>query len=105
MYLLPKDHAATKKILDLYPSPGMTTCDIYQESAANSNERQQQEAQKQQIEEFIRFLETCVNKIKKTNCHKSSRVSIRECIFFYLKFLLFNNFAFEIKIYFLSPSL
>lgn len=75
MYLLPKEHAATKRILELYPSAGVTTCDIYHESASATNERQQLEAQKQQIEEFIRFMETCVNKIKKANCHKSSRVS------------------------------
>lgn len=73
MYLLPKEHAATKKIIDLYPNPTVTTCDIYTESLGN--ERQQLDAQKQQIEEFIRFLETYINKIKKSNYGKSTRVS------------------------------
>lgn len=77
MYLLPKEHAATKKIIDLYPNPTVTTCDIYTESLGS--ERQQLDAQKQQIEEFIRFLETYINKIKKSNCGKSTRVSKLLC--------------------------
>lgn len=93
MYLLPKEHVATKKIIDLYPNPTVTTCDIYTDCLGS--ERQQLDAQKQQIEEFIRFLETYINKIKKSNCGKSTRVCRLRC---YEKPIVLYSFFFKLII-------
>lgn len=64
MYLLPKDHPAMKKILD-----GLATrCDIFTEIQADSP--------KQQIEEFLKYVEMHLNRIKRMHCNKP-RVSHR----------------------------
>ncbi|XP_055702143.1 GATOR complex protein Iml1 isoform X7 [Phlebotomus papatasi] len=58
MYLLPKDHPAMKKILD-----GLATrCDIFTEIQADSP--------KQQIEEFLKYVEMHLNRIKRMHCNK-----------------------------------
>lgn len=64
MYLLPRDHPATKKIMESSPA---INCDIYDESPA--------EPIKQQIDDFIRFIETSLNKLKKVHCQRNTRVS------------------------------
>lgn len=65
MYLLPKEHPATKKICD---SPTNIPCDIYTES--NS------ELVKQQIDDFMRFVELHLNKVRKNHIPRSTtRVS------------------------------
>lgn len=91
MYLLPKDHAATKRIIEP-PAPTPTNgagdnpsnaaaatnvgttgyCDIYADEAANGGSLQQQ---RQHMEDFVRFVEIHMNKIKKLNCHRLARVS------------------------------
>lgn len=65
MYLLPKEHSATKKILD---SSAPIHCDIYT--------KQQLDTTKQQIDDFTRFVETHLNKIKKVHCQRTTRVSV-----------------------------
>ncbi|XP_055688137.1 GATOR complex protein Iml1 isoform X3 [Lutzomyia longipalpis] len=58
MYLLPKDHPAMKKILD-----GLTTkCDIFTEIQSDSP--------KQQIEDFLHYVEMHLNRIKRVQCKK-----------------------------------
>lgn len=63
MYLLPKEHSATKKIME----SGTGNCDIYTETVTDSTE--------QLTKEFIRFIEAHLNKIKKINTQRSTRVS------------------------------
>lgn len=62
MYLLPKEHPATKKIME---SPTQIPCDIYTE---NSNENA-----KQLVDDFMRFVEAYLNKNRKIQ--RSTRVS------------------------------
>lgn len=64
MYLLPKEHPATKKILE---SPTVIPCDIYNEHSGDST--------KQQIDEFMRFVESHLNKLRKIHIQRSTRVS------------------------------
>lgn len=65
MYLLPKEHPATKKILE---SPVQIPCDIYTDIS--------DECAKQQVDEFIRFVENHLNKLKKNPMQRSTtRVS------------------------------
>lgn len=64
MYLLPKEHPATKKIME---SPTLIPCDIYTE---NANENA-----KQQVDDFMRFVETYLNKNRKIHCQRVTRVS------------------------------
>lgn len=66
MYLLPKEHPATKKILE---SPTIIPCDIYTEN--------HDDCVKQQIEDFMRFVETHLNKLRK-NHNRTTRVSVWE---------------------------
>lgn len=54
MYLLPKEDAAMRKIID----ENIEHCDIYTKETS-------QAAQKLQVEEFLRFVETHLNKIKR----------------------------------------
>lgn len=54
MYLLPKDDPVMKRIVD----ENLEHCDIY--VSDNS-----QTTQKQQVEEFLRFVETHLNKIRR----------------------------------------
>ena len=63
VYLLPLNHQATKKILD-----GSEHCDIYNQSTA--------EDQGLQVENFLKFLETWVNRIKRPNTCKKPRVRL-----------------------------
>lgn len=68
MYLLPKEHPATKKILE---SPTNIPCDIYIEHNGDSA--------KQQIDEFMKFVESHLNKIRKSHIQRSTtRVSSLE---------------------------
>ncbi|PSN43947.1 DEP domain-containing protein 5 [Blattella germanica] len=60
VYLLPLNHHATKKILD-----GAEHCDIYCPPTP--------EEQGHQVETFLRFLETWVNRIKRPNTCKKPR--------------------------------
>lgn len=64
MYLLPKEHPATKKILEGTSS----RCDIYTEVTNDIKSEQQ-------IDEFLKFVETYLNKIKRLQCRKA-RLSI-----------------------------
>lgn len=64
MYLLPKEHPATKKIVD---GPPTAHCDIYTENATDST--------KQQVDDFMRFVESHLNKVRKNNCQRNTRVS------------------------------
>ncbi|GAB0089616.1 GATOR complex protein Iml1 [Sergentomyia squamirostris] len=58
MYLLPKDHPAMKKILD-----GMSSrCDVFTDIQTDSP--------KQQIEEFLHYVEMHLNRIKRMQCKK-----------------------------------
>lgn len=69
MYLLPKDDPVMKRIID----ENLEHCDIY--VADNS-----QVTQKQQVEEFLRFVETHLNKIrrvKKPRVRRSFSLSIQ----------------------------
>lgn len=66
MYLLPKEHPATKKITE---SPTLIRCDIYTENAVENT--------KQHIEDFMRFVETHLNKLRKNHCPRSTRVSLQ----------------------------
>lgn len=64
MYLLPKEHPAMKKILD----GQATRCDIFTEVSPDSC--------KQNADEFLRFIEMHINKIKRPACNKNkARVS------------------------------
>lgn len=60
MYLLPKEHPATKKILEGTSS----RCDIYTEVTNDIKSEQQ-------IDEFLKFVETYLNKIKRLQCRKA----------------------------------
>lgn len=62
MYLLPKEHPATKRIME---SPTLIPCDIYTE---NCNENA-----KQLVDDFMRFVEAYLNKNRKIQ--RSTRVS------------------------------
>lgn len=74
MYLLPKEHPAMRKIMDSYPA---IPCDIYTDIGTS-------DGAKQQIDDFIRYLELYLNKIKKINCCKTtSRVSFEFFFWFY----------------------
>lgn len=67
MYLLPKEHPATKKILE---SPTMIPCDIYTENNSDNN-------LKQQIDDFTRFVESHLNKLRKSHNQRiATRVSL-----------------------------
>lgn len=63
MYLLPKDDPIMKRIID----ENLAHCDIYVRETSLAS-------QKQQVEEFHRFVETHLNKIKRV---KKPRVRIR----------------------------
>lgn len=54
MYLLPKDDPVMKRIID----ENLEHCDIYVRDYS-------QVIQKQQVEEFLRFVETHLNKIRR----------------------------------------
>lgn len=54
MYLLPKDDPMMKRIID----ENLKHCDIYVPDSSKLT-------QKQQVEEFLRFVETHLNKIKR----------------------------------------
>lgn len=54
MYLLPKDDPVMKRIID----ENLEHCDIYVPDHS-------QTLQKQQVEEFLRFVETHLNKIRR----------------------------------------
>lgn len=65
MYLLPKDDPVMKRIID----ENLENCDIYVRENSPV-------VHKQQVEEFMRFVETHLNKIrrvKKPRVRKSSR--------------------------------
>ena len=61
MYLLPKEDVTMKKILD----ENFENCDIYTRDTSYTT-------QKLQIEEFLRFVETHLNKIKRIKKPKVS---------------------------------
>lgn len=65
MYLLPKENPATRKIME---SPTIIPCDIYTEM--------DNESIKQQIEEFMKFIESHINKIR-----KNPKTSAKVCIY------------------------
>jgi DEP domain-containing protein 5 len=65
MYLLPKDDPAMKKIIE----NNLQRCDIY---TANGNKPIA--SNKKYIEEFLKFVETHLNKIRRLN-NKKLRVS------------------------------
>lgn len=70
MYLLPKEHPATKRIIDPSAEQPTEHCDIYLDpSPADAA------VHRQHMEDFVRYLEIHMNKIKKLNCHKLARVS------------------------------
>lgn len=78
MYLLPKEHPATKKILE---SPVQIPCDIYTDISG--------ECAKQQMDEFMRFVECHLNKLKKNTIQRTTtRVSGR-----------FNSFTSRFSMY------
>lgn len=54
MYLLPKDDPVMRKIID----ENLSQCDIYVQENSLA-------VQKQQVEEFLRFVETHLNKIRR----------------------------------------
>lgn len=59
MYLLPKENKAMNKIID----NGCQYCDVYTDLALDNT--------KQQIDEFMRFMELHINKLKR----RKTRVS------------------------------
>lgn len=65
MYLLPKEHPATKKILD---SPTTIPCDIYIDNHMDC-------VKQQQIDDFMRFVEAHLNKLKKSQ-YQRTKVSV-----------------------------
>lgn len=66
MYLLPKEHPATKKIVECTTN---IPCDIYAENATD--------CVRQQIDDFMRFVESHLNKLKKSHIQRSTtRVSV-----------------------------
>lgn len=70
MYLLPKEHPATKKILE---STTTIPCDIYIDNQIDS-------AKQQQIDDFMRFVEAHLNKLRKSHLQRSTtRVSVSQC--------------------------
>lgn len=88
MFLLPREHAATKRIIDP-TSVGIGTtdaatatehCDIYLLPQLNGghvgNGEHMAAAGRQNVDDFVRFLEIHMNKLKKLNCLKLSRVSV-----------------------------
>lgn len=83
MYLLPKEHPATKKILE---SPTNIPCDIYAENGG--------ESVKQQIDDFMKFVESHLNKVRKSHIQRSTtRVSLLQIVqikkaFYFLLFSL-----------------
>lgn len=79
MYLLPKEHLATKKIMESSPT---VNCDIYTEHASDTT--------KQLTDDFIRFIEAHLNKIKKMHCQRSTRVSTI-CFDSYIFFFLYDK--------------
>lgn len=62
VYLLPVNQMATRRILE-----GSEHCDIYVPPSI--------EDQSQMVKNFLRFIETFVNRIKRPNAHKKPRVS------------------------------
>lgn len=66
MYLLPKDDPVMRRIID----ENLEHCDIYNQDTSFA-------VQKQQVEEFHRFVETHLNKIKRV---KKPRVSYSDII-------------------------
>lgn len=67
MYLLPKEHPATKKILE---SPTTIPCDIYIDNQVDC-------VKQQQIDDFMRFVEAHLNKLRKSHYQRSTtRVSV-----------------------------
>lgn len=63
VHLLPVNQMATRRILE-----GSETCDIYIPPSI--------EDQSQMVKNFLRFIETFVNRIKRPNAHKKPRVSV-----------------------------
>lgn len=79
MYMLPKEHAATKRIIEMSADHGTTEhCDIYQDGVGGCVDAMS----RQYAEDFVRFMEIHMNKIKKMNCHKLARVSRCETGFY-----------------------
>lgn len=63
MYLLPKDDPVMKRIID----ENLDHCDIYTRENSPA-------AHKQQVEEFLRFVETHLNKIRRLKKPRVSRL-------------------------------
>ncbi|XP_036220149.1 GATOR complex protein Iml1 isoform X2 [Bactrocera oleae] len=59
MYLLPTDNLAMKKIIEY----GSQRCDIYTDLAVDNTKRQ--------VEDFMRFMEVHINKVKRQRIHDS----------------------------------
>lgn len=59
MYLLPTDNLAMKKIIEY----GSQRCDIYTDLAVDNTKRQ--------VEDFMRFMEVHINKVKRQRIHVS----------------------------------
>lgn len=65
MYLLPKDDPVMRRIID----ENLEHCDIYVADIS-------QATQKQQVEEFLRFVETHLNKIRRLKKPRVSKKNI-----------------------------
>lgn len=95
MFLLPREHAATKRIIDPVAADATTAtttattastaehCDIYFQPQLNGGQQvgssgaeHMAPAGRQNVDDFVRFLEIHMNKLKKMNCLKLSRVSV-----------------------------
>lgn len=72
MYLLPKENKATNKIIE----QGYQHCDVFTENAMDNT--------KQQIDDFMRFVELHLNKLKR----RKARVSKTFLLQHLLKILL-----------------
>lgn len=67
MYLLPKDDPTMKRIMD----ENLQYCDIYVKDTSNTS-------CKQQVEDFLRFVEMHLNKIKRIKKPRVSKKPIRK---------------------------
>lgn len=61
MYLLPKENKAINKIME----QGCQHCDVFTESSLENT--------KQQIEDFMRFMEVHINKLKRRKARVSKQ--------------------------------
>lgn len=71
VYLIPLNNAANKKIID-----GSEHCDIY--TAATPTDHQQM------VDGLLKFIETAVNKIKRTLPSKKPRVCFKDFVLSFL---------------------